>query len=473
MPTYEKPTFESIVLEHGAFIRRTLAQLGVPSRDLGDVQQEVLRGVSRRLPLFDPELSANPETAVRGWVFAICERQAANHRRKRRRRGELFFTNDELDTSMASGPDSEERVIVEQRKVILMELLEHLEPQRRAVIVAYELEGIPMADVAAAFSISVNTAWNRLRLAREDLREAWDRMEKKRRVNRATLPLPPLGALLSDMAAYNASAGDAASGAGAASQVGGAASQVGGAASQVGGAASQVGGAASQVAATVPHAASGIGGVFARAGLQLGAKALFHAPLATVLSSGAGLLVAGVMAGASMHAAAVSAPTAAPSALAAPSAIAATAAVQNTASPSAEPAEPAASVLAASTGAPAEVSTVAPPGDPTTAASVRRSPPVQAKPPRDVAMAYETTLLQEAQAALDRGDVATAERALQTHQRSFALGKLAGEREYLYMRLRLHLGRRNEAIDHGRRFLAASPQSSQRGAMEKLVGPLN
>ncbi len=38
-----------------------------------------------------------------------------------------------------------------------------------------------MADVAAAFAIPLNTAWNRLRLAREDLREAWERHEKKRR----------------------------------------------------------------------------------------------------------------------------------------------------------------------------------------------------------------------------------------------------------------------------------------------------
>lgn len=177
----EKPTFETIVLEYGPFIRRTLAQLGVASRDLGDVEQEVLRGVNRGLPAFDPELSANPSNALRGWIFAICERQAANHRRARRRRSELLFTNDELDTEPGIGPGSEERLIAEQHRAILLYLLDRLEPHRRAVIVAYELEGIPMADVAAAFAIPVNTAWNRLRLAREDLREAWERYEKKRR----------------------------------------------------------------------------------------------------------------------------------------------------------------------------------------------------------------------------------------------------------------------------------------------------
>jgi RNA polymerase sigma factor (sigma-70 family) len=170
----DKPTFESVVLEHGPFIRRTLAQLGVASSDLQDVEQEVLRGVNRGLPTFDPELSANPSTALRGWLFAICERQAANYRRARLRRFELLLSNGEPDT--ASGePTSEERLVHEQQKAVLIRLLDKLEPHRRAVIVAYELEGLPMCDVAAAFAIPLNTAWNRLRLAREELRNEWRR----------------------------------------------------------------------------------------------------------------------------------------------------------------------------------------------------------------------------------------------------------------------------------------------------------
>ena len=42
----------------------------------------------------------------------------------------------------------------------------------RAVVVAYELERVAMAEVAAAQRIPLNTAWNRLRLGREDLRAA-------------------------------------------------------------------------------------------------------------------------------------------------------------------------------------------------------------------------------------------------------------------------------------------------------------
>ena len=48
-------------------------------------------------------------------------------------------------------------------------------PERRQVVVAYEIEGMAMSDIARAYGVSLNTAWNRLRLGREDLRIIWRR----------------------------------------------------------------------------------------------------------------------------------------------------------------------------------------------------------------------------------------------------------------------------------------------------------
>src|SRR5947209_5368345 len=97
----EKPTFQRIVRDHASFIRRTLAQLGVCARDLADVEQEVFRGVNRGLPAFDPALAPNPENAVRGWLFGICERQAASHRRQEMRRAEVLYATEDLDATQA------------------------------------------------------------------------------------------------------------------------------------------------------------------------------------------------------------------------------------------------------------------------------------------------------------------------------------------------------------------------------------
>lgn len=158
---------EDIIREHGAFVRRALAQMGVPARDLDDVEQEVWRGVARGLPAFDPTLAANPETALRGWLFGICERQARSHRRTENKRGEVFG-----EVDVASDATPEDALLAAERTRLLQTLLARLSPEKRAVVVAYELEGVPMADVAAAQGIPVNTAWNRLRLGREELRAA-------------------------------------------------------------------------------------------------------------------------------------------------------------------------------------------------------------------------------------------------------------------------------------------------------------
>ncbi len=168
-------TFADIRAEYQGFVRRTLAQLGVASCEVDDVEQEVFRGIERGLPRFDPTLSTNPESALRGWIFAICERQAANHRRRRRRRKEVLSTNDEMDTSIGLEMSPEERLLAEERKACLYRALERMEPARRAVVVAYELWGVAMADVAIMLAIPVNTAWNRLRLARQDIRAAFRR----------------------------------------------------------------------------------------------------------------------------------------------------------------------------------------------------------------------------------------------------------------------------------------------------------
>lgn len=59
----------------------------------------------------------------------------------------------------------------------LNRLLDCVEPRRRAVVIAYELEGMEMLDVASALNIPVNTAWNRLRLAKMELRAAALRLQ--------------------------------------------------------------------------------------------------------------------------------------------------------------------------------------------------------------------------------------------------------------------------------------------------------
>lgn len=175
-PPKDTPSFEEVVSEHSPFIRRTVAQLGVPSRDLEDVVQAVLDGITRGLPAFDPSLSSTcAETALRGWIFGICERQARSYRRQQRKRPEVLSMVEVLDTRPDAQPSAEGQIMTLERHALLARLLARLEPGRRAVLVAYDLGEAPMREVAAVFGIPVNTAWNRRRLALGELRAAWRR----------------------------------------------------------------------------------------------------------------------------------------------------------------------------------------------------------------------------------------------------------------------------------------------------------
>lgn len=176
----EKPTFEDIVSQHGRWMRTVLFRMRVGGADLEDVLQHVLFGVARGLPSFEPRWAETPEGALSAWLRAICKRQAASFRREKRRRHELVRETTELDEMDSRSPSPEERLHVCEREVSLRAALDELLPDRRAVIVAYELEGAAMADVAIACGIPVNTAWNRLRLARQDMRAALERRERTR-----------------------------------------------------------------------------------------------------------------------------------------------------------------------------------------------------------------------------------------------------------------------------------------------------
>jgi RNA polymerase sigma factor (sigma-70 family) len=176
----QRPTFEQIVREYLQFIRCALWRLGARGSDLDELVQEVLLAVHRGLPAFDPERAACPQGAVRGWLSGICERQAANLRRRKARRQEDLRDDAELDAFHSASPSPEERYLLCEQRAHLGSLLAELEPERRAVLVSHELDATPMCDVARVQRIPVNTAWNRLRLAREDIRNRWHRHHRRK-----------------------------------------------------------------------------------------------------------------------------------------------------------------------------------------------------------------------------------------------------------------------------------------------------
>lgn len=148
---------------HAPFVWRVLRRLGVREADVEDVAQEVFVVVHRRLPDFEGRSS------VQTWVYGICVRVASDHRRRAHvRREEATSRPPERVGSAPQGKELEAR----EARAILDAALGTLDEAKRAVLVLYEIEEVPMKEVAEALGCPLQTAYSRLAAARRELREA-------------------------------------------------------------------------------------------------------------------------------------------------------------------------------------------------------------------------------------------------------------------------------------------------------------
>lgn len=80
-----------------------------------------------------------------------------------------------------SSPNVEQQLERIDDMRLVTEALESLEFDRRAVLVAFEMDDIPMKTIAETTGVPLFTAYSRLRLAREDFRAAIERLKKRGR----------------------------------------------------------------------------------------------------------------------------------------------------------------------------------------------------------------------------------------------------------------------------------------------------
>jgi RNA polymerase sigma-70 factor, ECF subfamily len=142
------------------FVFATLRRLGVPPRDLEDVTHEVFLRVHQRWNEYDPSRPLRP------WLFAFAFRLASDYRRLARHRRELFTQPGEPESA---APAADELLAGRDRRALVADALEEVEFDRRAVLLLHDLEECPMDEVARMLEIPVNTAYSRLRVAREEL----------------------------------------------------------------------------------------------------------------------------------------------------------------------------------------------------------------------------------------------------------------------------------------------------------------
>jgi RNA polymerase sigma-70 factor (ECF subfamily) len=165
------PDFRVLYGAELPYVLESLRRLGVRDGDLEDVAHEVFVTVYRQLPRYDPS------RALRPWLFGIALRVAANYRRLARFRHE---SDRELPDLPGPAPAVDEQLAAAEARALLLEALDALDLDARAVLVMYELDEQPVSDIAVALGIPVNTVYSRLRLGRQRLNAAVRRVLLRR-----------------------------------------------------------------------------------------------------------------------------------------------------------------------------------------------------------------------------------------------------------------------------------------------------
>ena len=160
---------------HFAFVWRNLRRLGVPEKSAEDAAQDVFLVVHRRQDTYDSRWS-RPET----WLFGIVLRVASDYRRSQRRWSFRFDAQADPEACLdrqGGGPLQPDDELAQRDAIVLLEkALSTLDDAKRAVLVMVDLEEFSVPEAAASLGLNVNTAYWRLRAARQELSNAVSRL---------------------------------------------------------------------------------------------------------------------------------------------------------------------------------------------------------------------------------------------------------------------------------------------------------
>lgn len=165
---------EDVYHAHSGFVWACLQRFGIRERDLDDVLQEVFVVVHQRLATF------RGDARITTWLYAICLRVAAAHRRRGHVRRELAV--DDFGEAVAIDQSSpEDDFARRQKQHILNRILDELDLEKRALLVMFEIDELACEEIAAIIGVPLGTVYSRLHSARKAFEKAVSRYHARTR----------------------------------------------------------------------------------------------------------------------------------------------------------------------------------------------------------------------------------------------------------------------------------------------------
>lgn len=151
------------------FVLRTLLRLGAPQRDVEDLAQEVFLIVHRRASEFEPDRRVEP------WLYGIARNIMREYWRKHQGRREVLGKEEDVAQTEHEEPHSLDPTSEQVR--LLRQAISHLADPLLDVLMLRDLIGMTLSETARELGIPVDTAKDRLRRARLELRAGVEKLE--------------------------------------------------------------------------------------------------------------------------------------------------------------------------------------------------------------------------------------------------------------------------------------------------------
>jgi RNA polymerase sigma-70 factor, ECF subfamily len=172
------PSFRAIYDAYFDFVWTSTRRLGVPVDAVDDVVQEIFVVVNARLSTVEKPAS------LRSWIYGVVRRTVSTYHRGRRVRSASESPDPLEDLASGAQPSPLDLTVLSDEVRLLWRLLGELGPLKREVFVLAELEEMTMPEIAEAIGVPLNTAYSRLRVAREEFNEALARHQAAQKERR-------------------------------------------------------------------------------------------------------------------------------------------------------------------------------------------------------------------------------------------------------------------------------------------------
>ena len=159
-------SFESIYRHYFDFVWSSVRRLGVSPAAADDVVQEIFIVIHSRVHTLE-----KPD-ALRSWIYSVVRRTVSSYHRSKRSMhasGAVLAAEPIARRYPATPFDIAQQ---NDQVKLLFSLLDELDEPKREVFMMAELDELTVPEIAEILEIPLNTAYSRLRAARQAFEEA-------------------------------------------------------------------------------------------------------------------------------------------------------------------------------------------------------------------------------------------------------------------------------------------------------------